>query len=149
MTSGQLQQINRVKGKTKFSHLRKTPDNQRAPLIEIGERERQKKEGGGQRRGSRTQEERREATHCFSAQTPRGRRGDREPSSLTDAQQERGERREPLGSLTHSSNFKPAPTKQEKQRDREKTERKKVWILSLFLWPALRGTLWTFKDKQR
>ncbi|XP_029301031.1 fibroblast growth factor 5-like [Cottoperca gobio] len=29
MTSGELQQINKVKGKTRFSHLRETPDNQR------------------------------------------------------------------------------------------------------------------------
>lgn len=45
-------------------------------LIEIGEGERQRKEGGGQRKGSHTQEERREATRCRGVQNSE-RRGER------------------------------------------------------------------------
>lgn len=132
-------QINQVKGKTRFRHLRETPDNEResTPLIEIGERERQRKEGGGQRRGSHTQEERREATHCCGVQNSerQGQRRDRQPSSLTRGATREGRKTRAPGLSYRSSNFKPAP-KGNKERRKEKSG-----------FCVLYGFLWTFSTK--
>lgn len=83
--------------------------------------------GGGQKRGSHTQEEdRREATHRSGAHTPRGKDRVRQ---LTDSPAQ-----------LHSSNFKPAPIKQQQQRHKASTgpERKKVFLC---------GFPWTFHQK--
>lgn len=100
MTSGELQQINKVKEKTRFSHLRQTPNNQRTTDRQIGEREGEATERG---RGPKEREphtggkKRGNAPLQHSDSERQGQRTDRELSPLTDALQERGERRELAG----------------------------------------------------
>lgn len=69
-------------------------------MIEIGERKRQRKEGGGHKRG-RHMVGKKQAAHCPSAQSHRGKnRGKIELSSLTDIQQEGRKTRAPRLSYT-------------------------------------------------
>jgi len=106
--------MNKVKRQARFSHLTET-DNQR-------DRDRGEAEERGRgpvEREPHTGGKKRDNTLLQNSDSERqGQRTDWELSSLTDAQQERGERRELGVSVTHSSNFKPAQTKQEKQRER-------------------------------
>lgn len=89
MTSGQLQQINKVKGKTRFSHLRETNQITRGSTADRDRREGEAKERGRgpKEREPHTEGKKRGNTPLQRSDSERqGQRRDRELSSLTDAQ---------------------------------------------------------------
>lgn len=145
MTSGELQQINKVKEKTRFSHLRQTPNNQWTTDRQIGERGR----GNGKREGAKGEgathgrkEERQRTAPAFRLWEARTE--DRQGAQPTDRRTTReGRKTRARGGQIHTQ----VTSNQLRQNKRNKERKKKVWILWRLLF-FLFLVAWTLHKKQ-